>query len=106
MLELAYVREHLDRVEASLRARGYRMNLDEFRRLDQERNQASDAIGRAKKEGKDAAAAIAEMKKVGERIKGLDQQAAEFDRRMEDFLLTIPHIPHESVPGGGSPPRD
>ena len=37
MLELAYVREHLDRVEASLRARGYRLSLDEFRRLDQER---------------------------------------------------------------------
>ena len=117
MLELAYVREHLDRVEASLRARGYRMNLDEFRRLDQERrrvitevealkaerNQASEAIGRAKKQGKDAAAAIAEMKKVAERIKGLDQQAAEFDRRMEEFLLTIPNIPHESVPVADSP---
>jgi len=117
MLELAYVREHPDRVEQSLRARGYRMTLDEFRRLDQERrrvitevetlkaqrNQASEAIGRAKKEGQDAAAAIAEMKKVGERIKGLDQQAAELDRRMEEFLLTMPNIPHESVPVGAGP---
>ncbi|MEE9236094.1 MAG: serine--tRNA ligase [Candidatus Acidoferrales bacterium] len=119
MLELAYVRDHLSRVEQSLRDRGLRLDLGDFRRLDQQRrkvitetenlkaqrNKANAAIGRAKKEGKDkdASAAIAEMQNVSERIKELDRQVSELDAGMEQFLLGLPNVPHESVPVGDSP---
>jgi len=120
MLELAYVREHSDRVERSLRERGFRMTLDEFRRLDQERrraiteaetlkaqrNKANETIGQLKKQGQDAAAAIAEMKKLSERIKEFDQQVGALDAQMEQFLLTLPNVPHGSVPVGAGPAQN
>jgi len=117
MLELAFVREHLDLVERSLRARGYKMTLDEFRQVDAarrklitqaerlkaQRNQASEEIGRLKRAGKDASAQIAAMKKVSTEIKALDEQVATLDVRLEDLLLSIPNVPHPSVPVGDNP---
>ena len=41
------------------------------------------------------------MSKVGEDIKALDQQVAEVDVKMEEIILSIPNIPHESLPEGG-----
>ncbi|MFQ5816816.1 MAG: serine--tRNA ligase [Terriglobia bacterium] len=117
MLEHAFVREHAERVEASLRARGYRMSLDEFRQVDSARrrvvteverlkarkNKASEAIGRLKREGKDASAQIAEMKSLSERIKNLDARVNELDAQLHELLLSIPNVPHASVPVGDNP---
>ncbi len=117
MLELAYVREHLDRVRKSFRDRGLEgAGLDEFVVRDQERrdaitqvetlkaerNRASGEIGRLKKEGQDASALMAQMKETSARIKQLDKRAAELDKEMGDFLLTVPNLPHQSVPVGRS----
>lgn len=117
MLELAYVREHLERVKKSFRDRGLGgAELDEFVARDQERrdaitqvetlkaerNRASGEIGRLKKEGQDASALMAQMKETSARIKQLDKRAAELDQEMKDFLLTVPNLPHQSVPVGRS----
>ena len=117
MLELAYVREHLERVKKSFRDRGLGgAALDEFVARDQERrdaitqvetlkaerNRASGEIGRLKKEGQDASALMAQMKETSARIKQLDKRAAELDQEMKDFLLTVPNLPHQSVPVGRS----
>ncbi len=117
MLELAYVREHLERVKKSFRDRGLEgAGLDEFVARDQERrdaitqvetlkaerNRASGEIGRLKKEGQDASALMAQMKETSARIKQLDKRAAELDQEMKDFLLTVPNLPHQSVPVGRS----
>jgi len=120
MLELAYVREHLEQVEASLRARGYRMTLDEFRQVDAERrrfvteveqlkaqkNKASEEIGRLKRQGQDAGAQIAEMQKLSHKIGAFDEEAATLDARLREQLLSIPNIPHPSVPIGDSPEKN
>ncbi len=45
---------------------------------------------------------IAEMKQVSERIKQSDERIAELDTKQRDFLLTIPNVPHSSVPVGAS----
>ena len=117
MLELAYVREHLERVKKSFHDRGLGgAGLDEFMARDQERrdaitqvetlkaerNRASGEIGRLKKEGQDASALMAQMKETSARIKQLDKRAAELDQEMKDFLLTVPNLPHQSVPVGRS----
>ncbi len=117
MLELAYVREHLERVKKSFHDRGLGgAELDEFVARDQERrdaitqvetlkaerNRASGEIGRLKKEGQDASALMAQMKETSARIKQLDKRAAELDQEMKDFLLTVPNLPHQSVPVGRS----
>ncbi len=117
MLELAYVRNNLARVREALKKRGLPgKELDEFEAFDKERrqaiteaeqlkakrNQTNAEVGKLKKEGKDASHLFAGMKEVSARIKELDQRADELDQQMQEFLLTISNIPHESVPEGAS----
>jgi len=131
MLDMIWVREHLDDLSTALRNRGARVDLDEFRRLDDarraalrevealkaKRNKASDEIARLKKAKKDADVLIKEMRAAGDRIKELDARVAEAESGLEALLLTIPNVPHASVPvgrasddnvevrRGGTPPR-
>ncbi len=68
-----------------------------------QRNKASDEIARLKKEKLNADALITEMKQVSDNIKKSDEFIAELDGRQRETLLTIPNIPHESVPYGTGP---
>jgi seryl-tRNA synthetase len=54
-----------------------------------------------KKAGENADELVAQMSKVGDDIKALDQQVAEVDAKMEEIIMSIPNIPHESLPEGG-----
>jgi seryl-tRNA synthetase len=117
MLDLNYVREHLDEVRAKLESRGLPANaLDDFAsaeavrrrvigesdQLNAERNAASREIGALMKEGK-RAEAESRRKEVGElkdRISELDQQREKAETRMREMLSTLPNLPHESVPVG------
>lgn len=116
MLDLGYVREHLDAIEQMARDRGITLDLAPFRtidaerrqlitatdRLKAERNKASDEIVRLKKARQDAAAILARMKDVSDEIKRADERISELDEQMLQFLLTVPNIPHASVPRGKS----
>src|SRR5947209_3787614 len=116
MHDLSYFREHLDEFVAMAEHRGIKLDLDSFQSLDRERrelitsterlkarrNQASEEIARLKKSKQDAAALLAEMKEVSERIKQADERIAQLDVAFRDFLLTIPNLPHRSVPVGKS----
>ncbi len=116
MHDLGYFREHLDVFAAMAKRRNIMLDLDGFRALDKERrelitanehrkaqrNKASDEIARLKKEKQSADALIAEMKQVSEQIRQADERIAELDARQRDFLLTIPNVPHSSVPTGHS----
>ncbi|MFY9804853.1 MAG: serine--tRNA ligase [Candidatus Acidiferrales bacterium] len=116
MLDLGYVREHLDLIEAMGLARGMALDLGPFRdidaerralitsaeRLKAERNKASEGIARMKKAGEDASAILALMKEVSDKIKRDDERINELDERLKYFLLTIPNMPHASVPVGKS----
>src|SRR6202011_1181717 len=96
--------------------RGVTLDLDAFRAVDKERrelitateqlkaqrNKASEEIARLKKEKQSADALLAEMKQVSERIKQGDEQIALLDATQRELLLTIPNIPHASVPVGRS----
>ena len=82
--------------------------LDEKRRalmqeadaLKARRNEVSAKVPQMKKAGEDTTAIMAEMKQVSDAIKGLDTQLSEMDEAMEAMLLSVPNIPHESVPEG------
>jgi len=116
MLDLGYVREHLEVIEKMARDRGITLDLAPFRAIDSERrqlitgterrkaerNKASDEIARLKKAGQDASALLARMKGVSEEIKRSDERIAELDTQLQQFMLTIPNIPHPSVPVGKS----
>ena len=114
MHDLSYFREHLDVFVEMAKRRNISLDLDGFRAFDKDRreqitaneqrkalrNKASDEIARLKKDKQNADALIAEMKQVSEQIRQSDERIAELDERQRDLLLTIPNVPHSSVPTG------
>src|SRR3977135_661061 len=116
MHDLNYFRDHLEVFAEMAKQRGAELALDAFRKLAQQRrklitrteqrkaqrNKASDEIARLKKEKQNADAIIAEMKQLSDLIKVTDEKVTELDARQREMLLTIPNIPHSSVPTGAS----
>jgi seryl-tRNA synthetase len=114
MHDLNYFRDHSDEFAAMAKKRNTTLDLDGFRALDKERrqliteneqrkaqrNRASEEIARLKKEKQNADALLAEMKQVSERIKQTDERIGALDAQQRELLLTIPNIPHQSVPYG------
>lgn len=114
MLEAKYIREHFEEVRERLALRGQAINLDQFVLIDGERRKAlqewerlralqkkvSDEVSQKKKRGEDASDLIAEMKKVSQELKDLDEVVQEKEKKLQEILLTIPNLPHPSVPKG------
>jgi seryl-tRNA synthetase len=114
MHDLGYFREHLELFEQMARNRNAKLDFEGFRALDRERrgcikaveqlkadrNKASDEIARRKKAGEDAVQLLADMKSVAEKIASQDAHAAALDARLREFMLTVPNMPHSSVPAG------
>ncbi|MBN2467279.1 MAG: serine--tRNA ligase [Deltaproteobacteria bacterium] len=114
MLDLKFVRENLDFVKARVARRNQEIDFDHLIRLDLkrreiiqkvealrfERNAVSEKIAALKQQKQDAVDEIARMKNVSQQIKDLDTQRVEFENEVQDFLLRIPNIPHESVVPG------
>lgn len=115
MLDIKFVRSNPEAVVAGMKKRGMDLDLAPFLALDEKRrallteveqlkstrNTVSKEIGKMKKSGENADALVAEMSKVGEDIKALDQRVNEIDVQMNEIILRIPNIPHESLPEGG-----
>ncbi|MCK9375901.1 MAG: serine--tRNA ligase [Syntrophobacterales bacterium] len=118
MLDLKFVREHLEAVEQALKKRGQEISLDEFRRreaerrqlltrleeLRHERNTLSQEVGGLMKAGKKAEAQPLRdrVTAINDESKSLEAQSEAEDAWVRDFLLNLPNIPHESVPVGAS----
>jgi seryl-tRNA synthetase len=114
MHDLSYFREHLDVFADMAKKRCTTLDLDSFRVFDKERrelitateqlkaqrNKANDEIARLKKGKQNADSLIAEMKQVSERIKQSDERITRLDAEQRELLLTIPNVPHSSVPIG------
>jgi len=118
MLDPAYVRAHLDEARAGLRNRGLDPDavlgpfttLDAKRReliprvehLKREQNASSEEVARAKKQGLDPSAIFAANKARGQQIKQLEAELGEVDQQLADLLMTVPNLPHASVPVGNT----
>ena len=116
MLELKFIRNNPEIVARGISAKnadtdiGALLALDEKRRdllvmsekLKAERNRANQEIAKAKKGGKPDPALIERMKEISSRIKALDTEKAELEEDIHKMLLTVPNLPHESVPPGAS----
>lgn len=116
MLDLRLIRERPNFVKERLRTRGDNydelidkiVSLDERRRqiiaevesLKHRRNVVSKEIGMMMKEGKDVTELREEMRQVGNQINELDALLREVEGELENLLLFVPNIPHESVPIG------
>jgi seryl-tRNA synthetase len=116
MHDLNYFRDHLDVFAAMAEKRGTPLHLDAFRVLDAQRrelitateglkaqrNKASDEIARLKKAKENADPLIGEMKAVSERIREADERIAQLNATQSELMLTIPNVPHPTVPVGHS----
>jgi seryl-tRNA synthetase len=86
------------------------LKLDEARRsalfkaetLKSEQNAVSKKIPAMKKAGENVEAVFEEMKSLSNQIKELDEEIRVLDERIEALMLSIPNIPHESVPDGAT----
>jgi seryl-tRNA synthetase len=117
MLDLKFIREHSDVVKQGIKAKGDVDNIDEILSCDElrrgfiqegealkaKRNDVSAKIGRMKKSGENADAVIAEMNAVKLRIQEIDEELRVAEEKLNTLLLTVPNIPHPSVPIGASP---
>jgi seryl-tRNA synthetase len=118
MLDLRFVREHVQEVQEALQKRGLEISLAEFVHKDQERratlarldelrhqrNTLSEEVGKKKKAGLHAEAQplIDRVKEINLQIKALEAQAEEYDPWVRDFLLNLPNLPDASVPVGAT----
>ena len=117
MLDLKFIRENRDLVRAGAEAKGITINLDAICAIDDKRkaliqegdvlkakrNQVSAQVGKIKKEGGDASGAIANMEVVKTRIQEIDGELREVEKNLNTLLLTVPNVPHPSVPVGKTP---
>jgi seryl-tRNA synthetase len=116
MLDIQQLRNDLDAVVAKLAARKFEFDTAKFSALEAERktvqtrtqdlqakrNASSKNIGIAKSKGEDVSAIMAEVAGLGEQLKADEARLAEIQAELQNLLLNVPNLPHESVPKGKS----
>jgi seryl-tRNA synthetase len=120
MLDIVRIREHPEQVKEGLSHLGANpdqidgiLAIDERRRellteveaLRAERNRVSKEIGKLKDKADrsgppEREQRIAEMREVGDRITGLEEDLRQVDAELDEAMLAVPNLPHESVPVG------
>ena len=80
--------------------KSYRSHISKSNELRAKRNQVSDKIAEAKKSGKNADSDIKDMREVGDKIKSLEDKGSKIKNELNELLLRLPNLPHESVPKG------
>ncbi len=114
MLDLKFIRSNLNSVREMISNRGYDLDVSRLEELDLERrkrlttleelrhkrNQVSEEIAAMKKRGEDASGIIAQMKDVSSEIKEKEKELSRFLEELDQLLMVMPNIPHESVPIG------
>jgi seryl-tRNA synthetase len=116
MLDVELLRKNPEFVKERLRLRreDYSRLVDEALRLDEERrsilrglealraerNSLSKEIGRRKSKGEQTAELEGKVKEIKEKIEGLEGQLSKVEEQLKSVMLSIPNIPHYSVPVG------
>ncbi len=114
MLDPKRLRTELDDVAAQLARRGFKLDIEKIRNLEERRktlqvetqqlqntrNSRSKAIGQAKAQGQDIQPLLAEVADLGDRLKAGEQELANLQTELENIAMGIPNILHSSVPDG------
>jgi seryl-tRNA synthetase len=114
MLDIKFIRSNPDEVKDGLRKRRSKLDLEPFLAIDQKRrdllleaeelkarrNQASGEMARMKKAGENAETLLAELGIMSTRIKALDEELKDIEQQTTDWVMSIPNVPHSSVPEG------
>ncbi|RZI42956.1 serine--tRNA ligase [Herbaspirillum sp. HC18] len=114
MIDIQLLRKDIDNVAARLAARKFQLDVAAFNALEAERKQIqtrteelqgkrntlSKQIGMLKGKGEDTSAVMAEVAGIGDELKASAERLDEVQAKMTAFMLSVPNLPHESVPAG------
>jgi seryl-tRNA synthetase len=118
MLDPNFVRDHVEAVRAGLASRGLEADRDlealavlearrrrlipEIEGLKRDQNTAGDEVARARRQGQEAKSIVEANRARTQRIKQLAVELDQVETQRANLLMTLPNLPHESVPGGRS----
>jgi seryl-tRNA synthetase len=112
MLDIQTFRKDIDSVAARLASRGFKLDIDSFKTLEAERkvvqsrtealqaqrNALSKSIGQLKAKGQDTSEVMSQVAGLGDELKASDANNERISALLQAFMLTLPNLPHESVP--------
>lgn len=114
MLDPNLLRNEPDAVAEKLARRGFKLDVDTLRSLEErrkvlqvetenlqaERNSRSKSIGQAKARGEDIESLRQEVNTLGERLDAAKSELDALQNEIRDFALTMPNLPSDEVPLG------
>ena len=111
MLDVKFIRENQDLVEKSTKEKGYKINIKEVLKLDDERKevlsevealrQKRNEIAAKMKGGKPSKELIAEGKAIKEKLSTVEEQLSAKEQALESLVKQVPNIIFDDVPLGG-----
>ena len=118
MLDPVFVRDHQDEVRRRLQTRGTNVDAEleafatlenrrrrlipELEGLKREQNTAGDEVARAKRQGKDASNIFEANRQRAQQIRQLSVELEQVEHQRSALLMSLPNLPHDSVPVGKS----
>ncbi len=116
MLDPKRFRQDLDQLAADLHRRGYELDSAAFSELDgkrkalqvrtqdlqNERNTRSKSIGKAKAAGENIQPLLDEVARLGDELKESEKDLAALQQQLNELFMSVPNVPHDSVPDGQS----
>ncbi|AIL32220.1 serine--tRNA ligase [Basilea psittacipulmonis] len=114
MLDPVLLRKDIDSVVTALKRRGYDFDVNRYQNLEEQRkriqvetenlqskrNTLAKEIGRLKSQGLDATDVMQESARIPNELKALEEQLNAIRHELDTWLMSIPNLPHESVPSG------
>ena len=116
MLDPKLLRTNMDEVATQLLRRGFKLGVDEFESLEEqrkvlqittqqlqnERNTRSKGIGKAKAAGEEIQPLLDAVADLGGQLKTAQDKLGKIQEQLREMLLGVPNLPHQSVPQGES----
>ena len=114
MLDPKLLRQNLDEVTQKLRLRGFTFDKKTFLELEEkrkayqtatqslqtQRNQLSKMIGIAKSKGENVSPLMINISQIGDQLNRHESLLEVVQKELLNFQLSLPNLPHDSVPDG------
>ncbi len=105
MLDIKFIRENLEVCKKAAKNKNREVEWDQLLKLDDKRREliGKSEVLRAERNAssvKRQASSVERGKEIKQELKKLEEELREVEVRFEELMLTVPNVPHESVPVG------